>query len=333
MSTISIVIPVYNGERFLGQAISSALNQTRPADEIVVYDDSSRDTSVELARSFGDRVRVVCGQDGPSGFVNGWNKAISQATGDYIAILHQDDLLYADFIRKISEAIDRYPDVRHFFALCDYIDGRSEVMDAFPPMEKRLVRYTGREYVRAYQQTYGPIPHIHRCPGVVTHRSVFVEDGCRYREAAGHIADDDFFYRVGQYTDVVGVLEPLAAYRQHSGSATSALDHLKMVRRLALDYLYQVRQWHGSEFLDLEQHRYFEHWALKYLFSLLLESLRYRDRELFNEAKSGFGSMMQAGLHNEHRRRLLRIRALLVSEKLFGFRLLSSLLSMSGRYA
>lgn len=59
------------------------------------------------------------------------------------------------------------------------------------------------------------------------HRDIFKV--CQYREEAGHIADDDFFYRVGQYTDVVGILSPLASYRLHSKSETGHLKNMQLV--------------------------------------------------------------------------------------------------------
>jgi glycosyltransferase involved in cell wall biosynthesis len=330
MISFSIVIPVYNGQKHLELAINSALNQTRQADEVVIYDDCSTDSSVQVATAFGDRVRLVRGQDGPSGFVNGWNKSIAHAKGDYISILHQDDLLYPDFLKAIESAILGNPDCRHVFAVCDYIDEKSAIMDSFPLMDKETVRYSGREYVKAYQKTYGSIPHIHRCPGVVTHRSIFEKDKCLYREQAGHMADDDFFYRVAQYTDVVGLLTPHAAYRQHAGSATSSLDHLRMVRRLAMDYLYQVRQWHDSDFLELPEKRYFEHWALKYIFSMMFQALKCGDRPMFNEARTNYQDTISVGLLCEHGFMLSRLRYLLVLEKMIGFRLLSAI---AGLYA
>jgi hypothetical protein len=104
--------------------------------------------------------------------------------------------------------------------------------------DRSLKHYTGREYVHAYQ-TIGA-PHIHRCPGVITHRDIFKV--CQYRAEAGHIADDDFFFRVGQYTDVVGILKPLASYRHHEASETGHLDNITLIQRLLHDWNYQLKQ-------------------------------------------------------------------------------------------
>lgn len=123
-----------------------------------------------------------------------------------------------------------------FFAPCRYIDGNRTVLrEPSDYCTGEIHRYTGQEYANAYERYKN---HIHRCPGVVTHRDIFKK--CKYRSIAGHIADDDFFLRVGNYTDVVGVLKPLASYREHKGSETGHLSFLSINHRLLRDYHFQL---------------------------------------------------------------------------------------------
>ena len=100
---------------------------------------------------------------------------------------------------------------------------------------------------------------------MVTHRDIFKV--CQYREDAGHIADDDFFYRVGQYTDVIGILNTLASYRLHNKSETGHLKNMQLVQRLAHDYIFQVKQWYGISFMQKKEYDYFVYWAKYYVFS------------------------------------------------------------------
>jgi len=260
--TISVVIPAYNGARFIDQAILSVLNQERRPDEIIVCDDGSSDATLSICRRYADQVSVWSNRTGPSGFVNGWNTAICRAKGEYISILHQDDLLSPAFIRLGMEALEREPSVGHLFCTCQYIDEEGVVVgSSYPDVgELRVVNYNGLGYVRAYQQQGSP--HIHRCPGVITHRRIFEQ--CRYEPLAGHIADDDFFYRVGMYTDVLGLLQPLAAFRVHPGSVTGSMEDSTLAGQLMDDYLYQCRQWKGHSFLDAEAYGYFVRNAFKY---------------------------------------------------------------------
>ena len=85
---VSVVIPVYNGERFLGAAIDSALAQTHAPVEIVVVDDGSTDASAETAEGRGVRVLREPHRGIPAPF----NAGIAAARGEYIAFLGADDL-------------------------------------------------------------------------------------------------------------------------------------------------------------------------------------------------------------------------------------------------
>lgn len=278
--TFSIVIPTYNGADFVEQALLSVLAQTRPADEIIVSDDNSTDDTLAICQRYAEHIKIYQNPQGPSGFVNGWNHAIAKATSDYISILHQDDLLAPTFLEEIEKALTIYPNVKHLFAPCNYIDGDGNSLWKPEYCTREIKKYTGREYVRVYQ-TVGQ-PHIHRCPGVVTHRDIFKV--CQYREEAGHIADDDFFYRVGQYTDVVGVLKPLASYRLHGKSETEHLANIQLIQRLAHDYIFQVQQWQKSFFLEKDEYEYFTYWAKQHAFEEFYFGIKQKDNLLL---KSG----------------------------------------------
>lgn len=84
---ISVVIPVWNGERFLKQALMSVAVQTRPADEVLVVDDGSDDGSREIA----ERAGFQCVRKERSGTAGAVNLGISLCSGDALAFLDQDD--------------------------------------------------------------------------------------------------------------------------------------------------------------------------------------------------------------------------------------------------
>jgi glycosyltransferase involved in cell wall biosynthesis len=92
---VSILIPAYNSEKWISDAIQSAMDQTWPKKEIIVVDDGSRDSTLRIARSFeSDTVKVI-GQDN-RGASAARNKALSFAQGDYIQWLDADDVLAPD---------------------------------------------------------------------------------------------------------------------------------------------------------------------------------------------------------------------------------------------
>jgi glycosyltransferase involved in cell wall biosynthesis len=87
--TISVVIPAFNCELYVGEAIESVLAQTLPAHEIIVIDDGSTDGTMNVLRGFGARLRVIAQQNqGPS---VARNRGAALATGAWLAFLDADD--------------------------------------------------------------------------------------------------------------------------------------------------------------------------------------------------------------------------------------------------
>ena len=87
---VSVVIPVHDGERYLGEAIESVLGQTAPPFETIVVDDGSTDASAAVAERYAPRVRV-CSQPN-AGIGAARNRGVSLAQGDHVAFLDADDL-------------------------------------------------------------------------------------------------------------------------------------------------------------------------------------------------------------------------------------------------
>lgn len=86
---ISVLVPVFDAERYLGEALDSALSQSVPPAEVVVVDDGSLDGSVRVASSFGGRVRVV--RQDHAGIGAARNRLVSEAGGEWLAFLDADD--------------------------------------------------------------------------------------------------------------------------------------------------------------------------------------------------------------------------------------------------
>lgn len=106
----SIVIPVYNGEAFLADAIVSALKQRFEDFEIVVCDNASTDNSLEVANSFraDGKVKIVCNQSHVNAPQN-FNRALQQASGEYIRFLCHDDILDPGCLELSVSALEMFP--------------------------------------------------------------------------------------------------------------------------------------------------------------------------------------------------------------------------------
>ena len=100
---VTCVIPTYNGERFLGAAIRSALGQTHTNLEVIVVDDGSTDGTPEVVQGFGNRVKYVY-QDN-AGPAAARNRGIAEAAGEFLSFLDADDLWVAE---KLSKQLARF---------------------------------------------------------------------------------------------------------------------------------------------------------------------------------------------------------------------------------
>lgn len=87
---ISVIIPVYNAEKYLSEAVDSVLAQVAGVGEIILVDDGSSDDSLRVARSFGARV-IVCTQEN-CGAGAARNRGLEQASGEFLAFLDADDV-------------------------------------------------------------------------------------------------------------------------------------------------------------------------------------------------------------------------------------------------
>lgn len=89
---VSIIIPVYNGEKYIKEAIDSALNQTYKNIEVIVINDGSIDNTDEICKSYKDKIRYFKKENG--GVATALNYGISKMTGKYVSWLSHDDIYY-----------------------------------------------------------------------------------------------------------------------------------------------------------------------------------------------------------------------------------------------
>ena len=96
---VSVVLPVYNAEEYISEALKSILNQTYDNLEVVVVNDGSTDHSLHVIRSLADkRVKIISREN--RGLVASLNEGIDAASGDYIARMDADDISHPERISK-----------------------------------------------------------------------------------------------------------------------------------------------------------------------------------------------------------------------------------------
>ncbi|NIA20953.1 MAG: glycosyltransferase [Anaerolineaceae bacterium] len=225
---VSVIVPVYNGERFLKQTINSVLAQTYRDFEVVVVNDGSSDGSRAILDGYGDRLRVFHQEN--RGAPGARNRAICEARGEWIAFLDHDDLWEPDKLEVQLKALRRDDDLLHAEARVINGDGRV-IREAF-----------------SHQEDW---PEERTClERVIRHNPVYVLTALVRREAVlklGGLDPNDRFgtdeyllwmrllaagYRARYLNRIV------ASYRVHGGNASG--NHTQMIygEIYALEHLY-----------------------------------------------------------------------------------------------
>lgn len=97
---VSIIMPCYNGEKFIKETIESVLAQTYTSWELLIIDDGSKDSSVDIIKSYQQDQRIKLIQQANAGSAAARNNGIRQSKGQYMALLDSDDLWLPEFLEK-----------------------------------------------------------------------------------------------------------------------------------------------------------------------------------------------------------------------------------------
>lgn len=98
---VSIITPIFNGEKYVGETIESVLKQTYPHWEMIVVDDGSKDSSAEIVRKYTEKdKRITLVQQSNAGSASARNNGIRRANGQFIALLDADDLWEPMFLES-----------------------------------------------------------------------------------------------------------------------------------------------------------------------------------------------------------------------------------------
>lgn len=125
---ITVVMPNYNGHRFVEQAIDSVLHQTYPNFELLVVDDCSKDDSLSLIQQKAqsdNRIKVIA-LERNAGVANARNVGIEEAKGEYIALLDNDDLWTEDKLERQLAIAEKGADI--VYCSYDFIDEQNSTI-------------------------------------------------------------------------------------------------------------------------------------------------------------------------------------------------------------
>lgn len=223
MSTSSILINNYNNGRYIAACVDSALGQTRPAEEVIVYDDGSTDESLDILRGYGNRIRLIEGVHEPRrpsrhSQANAVWQAFQASQGEWLFLLDGDDLFAAEKVDRVLAAVAGRTDVSLVQSPMRLIDEQGREIGRY--RDRRFHEQHLREAIYAQND----VDFFYPTSAMVVHRAALGRVLPLDMSVCPELACDT---RIGMLMpllgDVVTIDEPLAFWRRHSGSYISAL--------------------------------------------------------------------------------------------------------------
>jgi glycosyltransferase involved in cell wall biosynthesis len=215
--SISVVLPVRDGERFVREAVESVLAQTHADLELIVVDDGSSDGTEAVLGGFRDeRLRVL--HQAPAGLVAALRRGVAEARAPLVARMDADDVSEPMRLERQVELLERRPRVGMVATWTAVIDeeGRELRREVLPPAHEDLAR---RLLLR------NPFQH-----GSVVVRRDALEAAGGYRDDYGANEDYDLWRRLARSWELACVPEVLYRYRVHAGAVTQT-DPNRIARR------------------------------------------------------------------------------------------------------
>jgi glycosyltransferase involved in cell wall biosynthesis len=225
---ISVLMPVYNGEAYLDEAIRSILSQTFADFEFLIMDDGSTDRTpaiLDRIAAADRRIRVFRREN--RGIIATLNELLELARAELIARMDADDIALPHRFAEQVRYLDENPD-------CVLVASSVVLID--PDGSDLTVRdgaHTHEEINRALLETGGQIIYH---PATMMRRQALLDLG-GYRSGYFHAEDLDLFLRLGEVGRLVNLPEPLLKYREHLGKVGAVHAQLQgeVVRRVLLE--------------------------------------------------------------------------------------------------
>jgi glycosyltransferase involved in cell wall biosynthesis len=241
---ISVCIPVYNAEKYIGLTIKSALNQTYKNFELIIIDNKSTDNTLKVIKEFKDeRIRIVENQKN-IGAKGNWNKALQEAKYEYIKILPADDLLYPKCLEKQINVFSNRNNrnVVMVNSVSDIINDNGKKI-----LKRNISRWNG--------VTSGKIvikknvlcgTNIIGEPGSVMFKKSISERTGVFDDSFGYVIDLDYWVRMLLSGDLYTISDTLCAFRISANSWSTnirqkqATDFKGFIDKLYKDKTYNI---------------------------------------------------------------------------------------------
>lgn len=204
---VSVVMPNYNNEAFLVEAIDSILNQTFTDFEFLIIDDGSTDGSIDIINSYSDqRIRLIV-KEKNSGIVDALNIGLDEAVGEYMIRMDGDDISVKDRFEILVDFMKSHPDI----CVC------SSDLQTFGSEKDQLWKLgTSVQKNKAEMLFSSPIGHA----SSIFKMELFKNGKLRYEKGYPYIEDYKLFTRLNKVCNMFNISKPLYLVRINDASST-----------------------------------------------------------------------------------------------------------------
>lgn len=229
MPKVSVIMPAYNAEKYIKEAMESILNQSFRDFEFIVLNDCSRDHTEAIIQSFPDSRIVYVKNDQNLGVAGTLNRGLALAKGEYIARMDADDISLQDRLEKQVQYLDAHPKVAVLGTNVELFDENGVISTGWSSTDPAQMK----------------VDLLFSCglahPSVMMRRNVIQELG-GYDLAFEGLEDYQLWCRVAKHYDVTTLPDLLFRYRIHSAQVTKNpsekyLNRLRALKKWQLEQL------------------------------------------------------------------------------------------------
>ncbi|MCE3259890.1 MAG: glycosyltransferase [Bacteroidetes bacterium] len=243
---ISVILPVYNAEKYIAEAITSILSQTFSNFELIVVNDGSNDRSEEIILSFKDD-RIVYLRQKNAGLAATLNKGISLANGEYIARQDNDDISLPERLEKQLNFLEEHKEVSLLGTWAEIIDEQGRSTGRFHR------HHASDSYLKFFLLFDNPFVH-----SSVMFRKESVKQIGAYNVSPELFEDYNLWSRLARVSRVANLQLPLLKYREvNTGMSRTASDYKEKVKRQSSEniryYLPEIKEEDLKAFTSVDQ--------------------------------------------------------------------------------
>lgn len=289
---VSVVMPVYNGEKYLREAIDSILNQTYSNFEFIIINDGSSDKSEQIITSYNDNRIIYISNTSNIRLIATLNKGLQLAKGDYIVRMDQDDISMPHRIEIQVAFMNQHP---------EYVLAGSYVstIDSFGVELGSIAYYTEDTDLRFAMTQYCPFVH----PSVIIRSFILRDKNIFYEKVFLHAEDYRLWTILSSFGKIKNLPECLLHYRVHLEQTSNVHKafQIKQMQLIQENYLSSLFPNYSSEIV-----------SLVFLRSNLKEKDEVNIKDLRNFMHEIYDNIVHSALH---RFLIKRWKAIIQSQK------------------